>query len=121
LANKEVSFITPNSQITLQVLLQGTADVFHLNNKPKEDSQCFPVNLHPKHTLQANLLLPLGILFYANDQVCLGLKPKAWKLVRFTGTLSLFRHRIPMAVQKSHKSRELAIVFSCWVGVFLVL
>jgi hypothetical protein len=111
-----VSFITPNSQITLQVLLQGTADVFHLNNKPKEDSQCFPVNLHPKHSLQANLLLPLGILFTLTIKFVWGRK-----LVRFTGTLSLFRHRIPMAVQKSHKSRGLAIVFSCWVGVFLVL
>jgi hypothetical protein len=63
LANEEQSFITPNRHILLQVLLQGTANVFHFNDKPKEDSQCFSVNLHPKHAVQANLLLPLGILF----------------------------------------------------------
>jgi hypothetical protein len=68
--------------------LQGTANIFHFNNRPKEDSQCFSVNLHLKHTVQAILLLPLGMLFTLTIKfVWDSIKPKARNLVSFTGTL----------------------------------
>ncbi len=70
-------------------LLQGSANLFHFNNKPKEDLQCFCVHLHPNlHNVQAILLLlPLCMLFTLTLKFVWDSKPKARNLVSFTGTL----------------------------------
>jgi hypothetical protein len=39
----------------------GRCESVHIQ-QPKGDSQCVSVTLHPKGTVQANLLLPFGIL-----------------------------------------------------------